>query len=64
MTRHRFRVGQMVHYNAGRLGNPASARAYSIVRLLPPEGTELLYRIKATSEVYERVAKESELALR
>lgn len=63
MTQHRFRVGQTVLYSMGRQGGLAS-REYKIVRLLPPEGTDLLYRIKSASEPYERVAKEFELATR
>ena len=34
------------------------------VRLLPPEGSELLYRIKSVGEAFERVAKERELSRR
>jgi hypothetical protein len=43
---------------------PASAREYKVLRLLPPEGSELLYRIKSVGEAFERVAKERELARR
>jgi hypothetical protein len=35
-----------------------------IVRLLPAEGGELLYRVKSKAETFERIAKESELARR
>ena len=42
----------------------ASAREYKVVRLLPPEGTDLLYRIKSVGETFERVAKERELSRR
>jgi hypothetical protein len=40
-----------------------SARAYKIVQLMPAEGREKLYRIKAVAEVFERVARESELSI-
>jgi hypothetical protein len=40
---------------------PASSRAYKIVRLLPPEGEDLLYRIKSIGEPFDRIAKEREL---
>jgi hypothetical protein len=40
---------------------PASVRAYKILRLLPQEGGEPLYRIKTIAEAFERIAKESEL---
>jgi hypothetical protein len=35
--------------------------AYQIVKLLPSDGDEHQYRIKSTSEAFERVAKESQL---
>jgi hypothetical protein len=41
-----------------------SGRQYEIIRLLPADGGELQYRVKSKSEVFERVAKESELARR
>jgi len=34
------------------------------VRLLPAEGSDLLYRIKSLGETFERVARERELAAR
>jgi hypothetical protein len=64
MSQHKYRVGQLVDYNPGRLGMAGSAREYKILRLLPPEGTDLLYRIKSIGEAFERVAKERELARR
>ena len=64
MSQHKFKVGQFVDYNAGRLGMSASALQYKIQRLLPAEGGDLLYRIKSIGEAFERVAKERELARR
>lgn len=64
MSQHKFRVGQLVDYNPGRMGMSASAREYKILRLLPPEGNDLLYRIKSIGEAFERVAKERELSRR
>jgi hypothetical protein len=61
---HKFRVGQMVDYSPGRSGLPPSSRQYKVLRLLPTEGGELLYRIKSIGELFERVAKESDLAIR
>jgi hypothetical protein len=43
---------------------PTPGRQYEVVRLLPAEGGEFLYRVKSKSETFERVAKESELARR
>ena len=64
MSQHKFKVGQVVDYDPGRMGVRASSRKYKVVRLLPPEGTDLLYRIKSVGETFERVAKERELSRR
>ena len=61
---HKFKVGQLVDYNPGRSSMSASARVYKILRLLPAEGSDPLYRIKSVGEAFERVAKEHELARR
>lgn len=61
MRRHKFRVGELVDYNPGRLAVQPSARQYTILRLLPAEGSDFLYRIKSSTEAFERVAKEHEL---
>ena len=47
-----------------RSGAPAVARQDEIVRLLPVENGDVLYRIKSKGEAFERVAKESELSRR
>jgi hypothetical protein len=61
MAHHKFKVGQMVDFVPSRAGVPASVRAYKILRLLPHERGERLYRIKTIAEAFERVAMESEL---
>ena len=63
MSHHKFRVGQMVDFFPSRSGVPASARAYKVLRLLPKESGEPLYRIKTIAEVFERIARESELTV-
>lgn len=62
MASHKFKVGQMVGYAPSHIGMVATARSYKIVQLMPNEGSERLYRIKAIAEIYERVARESELS--
>ncbi len=57
----KFKVGQMVDFAPSSRAVPASARSYKIIRILPNEGGEQLYRIKTVAEVYERIARESEL---
>jgi hypothetical protein len=61
MSRHKFKVGQMVDYSPSRLDAPASSSAYKIIRLLPAEGGDRQYRIKSVAEPYERIARESQL---
>jgi hypothetical protein len=61
MTHHRFKVGQLVDFSPARPGVPTPGRQYVIVRVLPAEGGEFLYRIKSKAETFERIAKESEL---
>ena len=64
MSRHKFKVGQTVDFRPGRLGVPALLGEYKIIKLLPLEGSDLMYRIKSASERFERVAREKELAPR
>jgi hypothetical protein len=61
---HKFKVGQLVDYSPNRLGLSASARGYEIMRLLPREGIDILYRIKSPGEAFQRVAKEQDLTRR
>ena len=42
------------------LARPPKA-LYEVIRLLPTDGDDCQYRIKSTSEAFERVAKESQL---
>ena len=62
MAKHKFKVGQMVRYARSHRGMVASAPDYTISSLMPTEGGEKLYRIKADSEAFDRVARESELS--
>jgi hypothetical protein len=64
VARHKYKVGQFVDYRPARLSASLSASKYKILRLLPAEGSDLLYRIKSIDEMYERVAKEHELSQR
>lgn len=61
ILRPKFTVGQMVDFVPSQRGLAASARSYKIMKLLPSEGGERLYRIKTIAEVFERIARESEL---
>jgi hypothetical protein len=63
MLGHKYKVGDTVSFTPGRMGFPAANRACKIVRLLPIEDGNRLYRIKCAAENFERVAKETELAV-
>ena len=58
---HKFRVGQMVDFVPSKTGVSPPARSYKVLTVLPSEGGERLYRIKTIAEVFERIARESEL---
>lgn len=60
-TQPKFKIGQEVSYSPAKLSMPAPSRSYKIIRPLPREGGEFMYRIKSAGEVFERVARESEI---
>jgi len=62
LAAHKFKVGQTVEYSPGRRSMPALSRLYKVVMLLPVEYGQVLYRIKGSSEAYERVAREQDLS--
>jgi hypothetical protein len=64
MAHHKFKMGQLVDFAPSRPGVPTAGRQYEVVRLLPVEAGEFLYRVKAKGETFERVARESELSRR
>jgi hypothetical protein len=45
-------------------GEESMAHKYKVVRLLPLENGEHQYRIKCTTETFERVATEAQLSRR
>ena len=61
---HKFKVGETVDFKPGRMGFPAASRECTIVRQLPIEGGNHLYRIKCAAEAFERVVPEAQLAER
>jgi len=58
MAFHKVKVGQLVDYASARPGMPTSGRQYEVLRLLPAEAGQFLYRVKSKGEAFERVAKE------
>ncbi len=61
--KHKFPVGTRVFYTASNVARPAASGSYEVIRLLPTEGDDCQYRIKSSTEAFERVAKESQLVL-
>jgi hypothetical protein len=51
--KHKFGVGETVYFTA--------SSTYEVIRLLPTDGDDCQYRIKSSTEAFERVAKESQL---
>jgi len=61
--KHRFPIGTTVYFTASNVSRPAATGTYEIIRLLPTDGDDCQYRIKSSTEAFERVARESQLAM-
>ena len=59
--KHRYAVGETVYFTASNVARPAASGTYEVIRLLPTDGDDCQYRIKNSTEAFERVAKESQL---
>jgi hypothetical protein len=59
--KHKFTVGESVYFTASNVARPAASGTYEVIRLLPTDGDDCQYRIKNSTEAFERVAKESQL---
>lgn len=64
MAAHKYRIGQLVYFSPARSAMLTGSRQYKIVRLLPAEDGQNQYRIKGTSETFERMAKEGDLSIK
>jgi hypothetical protein len=62
MSLHVFTVGQRVAFSPGRGNGTAQPGVYTIVRLLPNDGSDREYRVKSVDDGHERVVRESELS--
>lgn len=62
MASHKFKVGEAVVYSPSRWSMRTRSGSCQIIRLLPADSGENLYRVKCPSEPFERMARESELA--
>jgi len=61
--KHKYNVGETVYFTASNVARPAASGTYEVIRLLPTDGDDCQYRIKSSTEAFERVAKESQLNL-
>jgi hypothetical protein len=61
--KHKYTVGETVYFTASNVARPPASGAYQVIRLLPTDGDDCQYRIKNSTEAFERVAKESQLAI-
>ena len=60
---HKFAVGSTVYFTASNISRPAAGGTYEVIRQLPSDGgDDCQYRIKSSTEAFERVARESQLA--
>jgi hypothetical protein len=61
--KHKYSVGETVYFTASNVARPAASGTYEVLKLLPTDGDDCQYRIKSSTEAFERVAKESQLAM-
>ena len=54
--KHKYSVGETVYFTASNVARPAASGTYEVIRLLPTEGDDCQYRIKSSTEAFERVA--------
>jgi hypothetical protein len=60
MSQHKFKVGDVVTFVTSFVKQPAGP--YEVIRLLPSETPDPVYRIKAKTEPHERVVREYEIS--
>ena len=53
--KHKFTVGETVYFTASNIARPAATGTYEVIRLLPTDGDDCQYRIKNSTEAFERV---------
>jgi hypothetical protein len=56
--KHKYTVGETVYFTASNVARPAASGTYEVI---PTDGDDCQYRIKSSTEAFERVAKESQL---
>lgn len=61
MRPHGFSVGQSVELLPSRYDGHVPSGAYTVLRLLPNDGTDREYRVRNQRDGHERVVRESQL---
>ena len=61
MPLHSFAVGQMLEFDPGKFGGTATRGTYTVIRLLPNDGSDREYRVRNARDGHERVVRESQL---
>jgi len=61
MPLHSFALGQVLEFNPGKFDGTAARGTYTVVHLLPNDGSDREYRVKNVRDGHERVVRESQL---
>ena len=61
MPHHSFAVGQKLEFDPGKFDGTAARGTYTVVCLLPNDGSDREYRVRSARDGHERVVRESEL---
>ena len=61
MPHHSFAVGQMLEFDPGKFDGTGGRGTYTVVRLLPNDGSDREYRVRSARDGHERVVRESQL---
>ncbi len=61
MPHHSFAVGQTLEFDPGKFDGTNARGTYTVVRLLPNDGSDREYRVRNARDGHERVVRESQL---
>ena len=61
MPHHSFAVGQRLEFDPGKFDGTNAHGSYTVVRLLPNDGSDREYRVRSARDGHERVVRESQL---
>lgn len=62
MSDHKYSLGQVVNFTLSGRNRGNGLASCKIMRLLSTDGDDPQYRVRLNSEVFERVARESQLS--